>query len=224
MKTQQAVDLVYDTYAQHADPKLAGPMQKYMKDLFPFFGIKKPKRAQLNKDLLASLSKDTEINAFDFIKLLWSRPERELHYFAIEYAVKKKLYQQKEALDLFEHMILYHSWWDSVDTIADHLVGKYMLAFPDLKEKEIMRFVNHPNMWLNRTAIIFQLKYKEKTDTDLLLAAILTHLDSKEFFIRKAQGWALRQYAKTDPQFVVQTVNAHRFSGLTTREALKHQK
>jgi 3-methyladenine DNA glycosylase AlkD len=223
MNSQQAADLVYDTYAEHADAHLAEPMQKYMKDLFPFFGIKKPHRAVLDKNLLATIIKDDEIKPFELIKLLWGRAERELHYFAIQYALKKKLYLQKEALDLFEHMILYHSWWDSVDTIADHLVGNYMLAFPELKEKEIMRFVNHPNMWMNRTAIIFQLKYKEKTDTDLLLAAILTHLDSKEFFIRKAQGWALRQYAKTDPQFVVQTVKAHRFSGLTVREALKHQ-
>lgn len=221
MNTTQAVSKIKEIYSNAANPIVAKGMSSYMKGHFPFYGIKKPVCAVLNKELMKEALSDKEIDAELFIRKLWSENERELHYFAMEYAFKKKLYLKKESLPLFEFMILHQQWWDTVDFIAAHLIGKYMTQFPEQKEKEIMRFVNHPNMWMNRTAMIFQLFYKEKTDTDLLLAAILTHLDSKEFFHRKAMGWALRQYSKTDPNFVIQTVNAHQFSGLTAREATK---
>ena len=221
MNSTQAVRKIKEIYANAANPTIAKGMEAYMKGLFPFYGIKKPIRAALTKDFMKELVSNKEIDSESFIKSLWKEQERELHYFAMEFALKKKLYLKKESLKLFEFMILHHSWWDSVDFIAAHLVGKYMTQFPEQKETEIMRFIDHPNMWMNRTAMIFQLFYKEKTDTDLLLASILTHINSKEFFHRKAMGWALRQYSKTDANFVVQTVNAHKFSGLTEREALK---
>ena len=221
MNSTQAVDKLKEIYANAANPAIAKGMEAYMKGLFPFYGIKKPIRAALTKVLMKELISNKEIDSEGFIKMLWKEQERELHYFAMEFALKKKLYLKKESLELFEFMILHHSWWDSVDFIAAHLVGKYMTQFPEEKEEEIMRFINHPNMWMNRTSMIFQLFYKEKTDTDLLLAAILTHIDSKEFFHRKAMGWALRQYSKTDANFVIQTVNAHKFSGLTAREATR---
>jgi 3-methyladenine DNA glycosylase AlkD len=221
MNPTQAVCKLKEIYAKAANPAIAIGMKAYMKGLFPFYGIKKPIRAALTKDLMKEIVSDKEIDSEALIKDLWKEQEREFHYFAMELALKKKLYLKKESLELFEFMILNQSWWDSVDFIAAHHVGKYMTQFPEQKEKEIMRFINHPNMWMNRTAMIFQLFYKEKTDTDLLLASILTHIDSKEFFHRKAMGWALRQYSKTDANFVIQTINAHKFSGLTEREAMK---
>ena len=118
--------------------------------------------------------------------------------------------------------MLNNSWWDSVDTIAKYILGEYLLEFPLETKKVIERFSNSENMWLNRSAILFQLGYKEKTNSDFLFSECLKQADSKEFFIQKAIGWALREYAKSHPEAVKEFVKTSNLKPLSTKEALKN--
>jgi 3-methyladenine DNA glycosylase AlkD len=116
------------------------------------------------------------------------------------------------------------SWWDSIDALTGQVVGPLVLRFPELK-KEMDRCSRHPNFWLRRSAILHQLAYKDQTDPERLFGYCLNNAANPEFFIRKAIGWALRQYAHTDPQAVYNFVDNHRdrLSPLSIREALKHR-
>ena len=127
-----------------------------------------------------------------------------------------------EFIELFEELIVNKSWWDTVDYIASTLVGYYFEKWPKHKNKKAKQWARDKNLWLNRTAIIFQLKYKENTDLDLLFETILLHVHSKEFFLQKAIGWALRQYAYTDMLQVKKFVATQDLKPLSIREALKH--
>ena len=119
-------------------------------------------------------------------------------------------------------MITEKSWWDSVDTAAKYLLGEYLIAFPNETNKVIDRFSDSENMWLNRSAILFQLSYKQKTNADFLFRECIKHAHSKEFFIQKAIGWALRQFARHDPDWVRNFVAERPLAPLSKREALKH--
>ena len=115
-----------------------------------------------------------------------------------------------------------NSWWDSVDTIAVKLVGAYFAEYPEEREKWIRKWIKSDNIWLNRTAIIFQLSYKNQLDIPFLVRAILPHTNSKEFFIQKAIGWAIRQYTKTNPKWVKDFVKSNTLKPLSKREAFKY--
>ena len=114
-----------------------------------------------------------------------------------------------------------NSWWDAVDTIADHLIGFHLQRFPELVPVSVAKWLASDNMWLQRTAILFQLKYKKKTDVSLLFHCIKEMANSKEFFIRKAIGWALREYSKTDAAAVQSFVASTELWPPSVREALK---
>jgi len=222
MKALQAFQVLNEIYHPLRNNTEAAAMAAYMKNHFDFLGIKKPIRAAAHKAFMSELVKEKVFESTAFIEILWNQPEREYHYFAMEFAEKKKIFKDKDTIDFIEWLIINQSWWDSVDTIATHLVGKYFLTFPNQVSKVVPRWIVSENMWLNRVAIIYQLAYKEKTNVDVLVSAILPHEFSKEFFHRKAIGWALRQYARTDKKFVEDFVKSRSFSGLTVREALKH--
>jgi 3-methyladenine DNA glycosylase AlkD len=127
----------------------------------------------------------------------------------------------KEDIQLIEKLITKNSWWDSVDFLAKYLLGNYLLQFPEKTLPIIERFSNSTNMWLNRSAIIFQLDYKVKTNFDLLKAECEKHKNSKEFFIQKAIGWALRDYSRFNPNGVQDYVNSTQLKPLSQREALR---
>lgn len=211
-------------FEQASNHESAGKMAQYMRNLFPFYGISKPTRAEIVKPILKQLIAVSTPENYEVIALeLWNKPQREFQYVSIEYLEKvEKLWRRQSTLELFENLIVTKSWWDSVDTIASHCVGKYLRTWPQDVETIIQRWNTHENMWLNRTAIIFQLSYKSKTDTELLTRVIDTHSRSKEFFIQKAIGWALRQYAYTDADFVRTFVETHTLAPLSKREALKN--
>ena len=118
-------------------------------------------------------------------------------------------------------MIVNKSWWDTVDYIAVKLVGKHFENFPELIPKHIKTWNSSGNLWLNRTAILFQLQYKKKTDINLLFDIIEKQAGSREFFIQKAIGWVLREYSKTDENAVRKFVMQTNLSSLSKREALK---
>jgi 3-methyladenine DNA glycosylase AlkD len=210
------------TFHNHANPVNAVPMKQYMKNRFPFLGIKTPERKELQKEFLKK-ERLPDIQYMEpIVKILWQLPEREFHYFAREFAVKYIKQMTDDHIGLFEYMILTKSWWDTVDLIATHLVGVHFKRYPKLTYPFTERWLHSGNKWLQRTAILFQLKYKQETDFDLLDKCIQRLADSNEFFLQKAIGWALREYSKTDPKTVEDYVNSHALMPLSHKEALKY--
>ncbi|MDR6967517.1 3-methyladenine DNA glycosylase AlkD [Flavobacterium arsenatis] len=210
-------------FQENSNPEDAVAMENYMKNHFSFYGIKTENRRLIFKTIWKEHQKEVAEKARNIAKELFSKSQRELHYCGIEILMKelKKKYQ-KEDISLIEFLIVTNSWWDSVDVIAKYLLGEYLIQFPDETEKVIEKFSNSENMWLNRSAILFQLGYKQKTDADLLFALCQKHSDSNEFFIRKAIGWALREYAKTNPSAVIRFVETNNLKPLSEKEALKN--
>ncbi len=208
-------------FEEHRNEENAGPMKKYMKDHFPFLGMKSPLRKELEKQFF----KETEIlkDPFDkdFVTGLWEKDEREYHYTAITYIGKfiKKL--PKDVIPFLEGLITTKSWWDSVDSIAP-LVGELARKYPEVIEETINRWSVDVNFWLRRSAILFQLKYKNQTNEALLYDYIVKNADSKEFFIQKAIGWALREHSKTNPESVKEFIEGNQLAPLSVREGSKY--
>ncbi|MDX2361957.1 MAG: DNA alkylation repair protein [Crocinitomicaceae bacterium] len=205
----------------HQNPKIAVNMSAYLKDLFACYGIKSPVRNEIQKAWFRTIPK--EINRWDIVYLLWDLPQREYHYIAIDYL--NKMPKNDFHIDdhkLLEEIITTHSWWDSVDSIASNYVGKYFQLFPEKKDEVITRWRNSDNMWLNRTCLIFQLKYKDDVDFELLKDLIIQYKEVKEFFIQKAIGWSLRQYSKFNSADVRAFVIEAELEGLAKREATKY--
>lgn len=211
------------TFRENVSPELAAPMEAYMKDNFSFLGIKTTPRRTLFNEIWKLHKEEVKQNAREIALELFSKKEREFHYCAIEILMKelKKKYL-KEDLQLIEKMIVTHSWWDSVDTIAKYLLGNYLAQFPEEIPNVIKRFSSSDNMWLNRSAILFQLDYKAQTDAELLFSICEKHKASKEFFIQKAIGWALRDYSRFNPKDVTEFVTKTDLKPLSKREALRN--
>ncbi len=132
----------------------------------------------------------------------------------------KKQIAEKD-IELMEFMVVNRSWWDTVDMVAGRLMGGYFLMFPERRKEYVDKWLVSGNMWLQRSAVLFQLNYKDKTDVELLAYTINSLTGSDEFFINKAIGWALRNYSKTDPVWVAEFVSKTDLSNLSRREALR---
>lgn len=210
-------------YTASASAESAAAMEKYMKNRFTFYGLKTDVRRGLCKQVLEANKQEVKDNARALAKTLYAKTEREYHYSAIEILMKElKKKFRKDDIALIGYLIVNHSWWDSVDTIAKYLLGGYLQQFPEEADKVIAEFSGSENMWLNRSAILFQLGYKKETHQDLLFSECLKHKGSREFFIQKAIGWALREYAKTNQEAVKTFVATAHLKPLSTREALKN--
>ncbi len=214
--------LLFNHFKNAADRACAPAMEKYMLNQFPFFGIKAPDRRKL-------LSEFVKINGYpdppaleEVVQRLWNMEERELHYAGMEIAARKQFLNDESRTGLYRQMITTKSWWDTVDFIAANLAGPWLRIYPHSIRPVTGEWMDSGNMWLQRSALLFQLRYREKTDTELLFQYIEKLSGSGEFFIRKAIGWALREYSKTDPILVEQFTNSHKLSGLSRREALKN--
>ncbi|KAB7707271.1 DNA alkylation repair protein [Bacillus aerolatus] len=206
---------------EHRNPENAIAMEKYMKGLFPFIGIRAPERKQISAKWLKSVGLIPNESLRPFITELWEVPEREYQYIALDYLVKKKQHLAATDIDLLEYLIVTKSWWDTVDTIASHLVGELFLKYPHFITERGGEWLQSENVWLKRTMILFQLKYKGQTDEQLLFSIIERTAHIKEFFIQKAIGWSLREYSKTNPDAVVHFIESHNLSNLAVREGLK---
>ena len=208
---------------ENANPLLAHPMEKYMKNKFLFLGLKAEKRKFILNQIWKENHKEVIENSRTIALALYEKDEREFHYCAIEILIKnlKKNYLLEDII-LIEKLLTTHSWWDSVDSIAKNILGAYLLQFPNETKKVVSRFSNSENMWLNRSAIIFQLGYKKETNVDLLFSECIKHSKSKEFFIQKAIGWALREYSKINPEAIKTFVSQSNLKPLSTKEALKN--
>ena len=217
-------DNLINHFISHQNLQDALSMKNYMKDNFEFIGLKKDLRVDLVKNFWIKNELPEGDGLKEFVQILWNQPYRELHYVAmqlLEKPIKKKGFRD---IDFLEYLVVNQSWWDSVDYIAVNLIGKLLFMETSLQQSYPAKWIISENMWLRRTAILYQLKFKNKTDSERLFDYILQTAHEKEIFISKAQGWALREYAKTNPQAVISFVeeNRDKMSNLTIKEALKH--
>ena len=210
-------------FMQGREDNNARAMKKYMKDRFEYFGIKAPRRREIMKAFLSHQGMPDYDSFEQVVYDCWSMPEREFQYFAMEMANRVAKRAEICRIDLYEYMIMQKSWWDTVDYIASNLVGVHFRKFPDTIGPYTQRWLESGNLWLQRTVLLFQLKYRKHTDLDLLTHSIEELLGSHEFFIDKAIGWILRGFSKTDPAWVLDYVrsNETRLAPLSKREALK---
>lgn len=217
-------------FAAHADAARAIQMQAYMKSEMPYHGVPKPVVTKLVREIFDDYAFDRPERWDADVRAIFDGAcFREEWYAALALLSHRKAKRfesadrWEQALALHEHLVVGASWWDIVDEIAAHRVGALLAAAPAKMKPAMRAWSRSPQMWKARTSILAQLRFKDRTDEALLFACIEPSLDSKEFFLRKAIGWALREHSKTNADAVVQYVceNDARLSGLSKREALR---
>jgi 3-methyladenine DNA glycosylase AlkD len=196
-------------------------MKKYMKDQFEFYGVKTPERRTMVKSFLKKYSLPPANELKPVIMDCWSNDYRDWQYVAISLLMEYIKKPEKDIVGLLEFMVVNKSWWDTVDGIAGWLVGPLFIKYPDLIEPKTTQWMNSGNIWLQRTCLLYQLNYKKNTDTEILFRFIEQLSGETSFWIRKAIGWVLREYSKTNPESVLKFVNSHQLSSLSRKEALK---
>jgi 3-methyladenine DNA glycosylase AlkD len=206
---------------QSANPAQAAPMKKYMRDQFEYLGIKSPQLRLLLKRVINEQGLPAAQELDLVVHELWQLSQREYQYLAIAILERLEKKLPPNVIQTLEYMIVNKSWWDTVDNIS-HIVGVHFKRYPEIREKYLRKWRASNNLWLRRTVILFQLDYKAQTDFELLGEIIRENLDSKEFFINKAIGWSLRQYARIDPSTVKTFVKSTPLHPLSQREAMKH--
>jgi 3-methyladenine DNA glycosylase AlkD len=212
---------------QAADPARAPAMQAYMKSTLPFYGVTTALLRQVCKTTFADVRFASAPQWRAQVLDIWRKARfREERYAALYLAGEKRArpFQTPSALKMYEELIVTGAWWDYVDDIASHRIGPILRDYPAPMRRKMLSWSRSTNLWKRRTAIICQLGFKADTDLDLLYACIEPSLVSREFFLRKAIGWVLRQYAWTDGREIARyvRVNRARLSALSRREALKN--
>ncbi|MFJ3234123.1 DNA alkylation repair protein [Streptomyces sp. NPDC086787] len=210
-------------YSGAADPARAGGMRAYMKDVAPFLGIPTPARRALSREVLAGTARPDQADCTALALRCWALPEREYHYFAVDYLRRHVGRCSSGFLPVARHLVTTVPWWDTVDLLAAHVVGALVAADPALTA-DMDRWIADDDLWVARTALLHQLSYKERTDKERLFAYCLLQSGHPDFFIRKAIGWCLREYAKTEPEAVRSFLARERgrLAPLSVREALKN--
>lgn len=212
--------------AELADPHRAPDMQRYMKSRMPFRGVPSPERRALGKRTFAAhpLS-DVDAWRATVLSLWRDAAYREERYLAVDLTGYRRYaaWQTPDLLPMYDEMIVTGAWWDYVDELASHRIGSLLRAHRDTVEPVVRRWATDADLWRRRTSIICQLRSKEDTDTDLLTHCIEANIGDRDFFIRKGIGWALRQFARSEPAWVGAFVDAHpQLSPLSRKEATKH--
>ncbi|MFE0582787.1 DNA alkylation repair protein [Streptomyces sp. NPDC058874] len=210
-------------YVPAADPARAEAMTGYMQHVAPFLGIPAPLRRELSRAVTKNTPRPSEADVAALALRCWRLPEREYHYFAVDYLRRHVVRCSSGLLPVARHLITTVPWWDTVDLLAAHTVGPLVAADPDLAPV-MDEWIGSEDPWLARTALLHQLRRKGTTDVGRLFAYCRHQAGHPDFFLRKAIGWALREYAKTDPDAVRAFVDAERaaLSPLSVREALKN--
>ncbi len=222
--TNEMVRYVQGELAKLADPVKAAPMAAYMKTDMPFYGVPKPDRVSIAREIKSRFPPVDSDDFRDKVRALWELPRREEKYLAIGYAWTFRQHVVFAQIDLFERMITEGAWWDFVDELASPIVGKIVFEDRLMMKPVLEGWIEAKDMWLRRSAILCQNRHKGDTDQDMLFDFCLRRAHEKEFFIRKAIGWALREYARTRPDEVRTFLADHgdQLSGLSRREAAKH--
>lgn len=224
MKKQWSRHTYTQMFENIRNEQLAEPMKAYMKHHFPFLGIKSPERKEILKTFFSEHEIPEKTELLEEVWEIYQLREREYQYAAIALLNKKIKLLNIDDLVFIEKLIVEKSWWDSVDSIAPTIVGHVVKKDRQSGEQVMLKWSDSDNMWLNRAAILHQLKYKDATNEKMLIEIILKHTHSNEFFIQKAIGWVLREYAKTNAAFVQQFVTSYELKPLSKREALRHFK
>lgn len=214
-----------DALVAVAQPEKVPEMVAYMKGHFDYLGVQSPDRRLVSKPLLLAAKKADPDDLIETAEALWSEPEREFHYVASEALRAGAKNLRVEDLPRIETLIVKTPWWDTVDGLAINTVGQMVTSHPELVH-DMDEWIESDDIWIARTALLHQLMYKERTDANRLFTYCEMRMDHTDFFIRKAIGWVLRQYGRTDPDAVKSFVarNNEALSGLSKREALKHLK
>lgn len=209
-------------FRPHVHPEKAAAMSAYMKNRYSFLGIQTPERNALLKSFVQTYGKPgNEQELEQVVRLLWSQPEREFQNVAMSFLASRGKRTEVSRIKLLESLIVDKSWWDTVDFLAGNAAGSYLAQYPEQIEAYPDRWIQSDNLWLRRSALLFQLSYKDRTDEARLFRYIRLCGHEKEFFIAKAIGWALRQYAKVNPEAVLAFVANEPLQPLSKREALK---
>lgn len=209
-------------FSAAADPPRAAHMRAYMKDVAPFLGLTSPVRRELARTVLAGTPRPDEDDCAAVALRCWALPEREYAYFAADYLRRHIRRCSSGFLPVVRHLVTTNPWWDTVDALAAHVVGGLVAADPRLRTA-MDAWIEDDDLWVVRTALLHQLRRKESTDAERLFTHCLRQSAHPDFFIRKAIGWCLREYAKTDPEAVRAFVERERgrLAPLSVREATR---
>lgn len=225
--TEELVTAVRSGLAAGGDPERAVQQQRYMKSALPYRGYTSPELKALLSPLLAPYRPADRATWEATVRSLWDdATHREERYAAIAVARHRRarVWLAPESVPLFRHLVVTGAWWDLVDETAQHLVRPTLDAYPDELTPVLRAWATDDDLWVRRTAVICQVGRRADTDVDLLRHAVDANVEDPTFWLRKAIGWALRDYARTDPGWVRAEVlrQGDRLSGLSRREALKH--
>lgn len=208
---------IFEALSEYKNEAKAKQMSLYLHNQFEFLGLQSPLRKEISRPFLSEAKKATAIN-WDFVFRCWECPYRELQYVALDYLKLRQSNLSPSDIPSIKRLILTKSWWDTIDSL-----DRIALKNPEVNELLIAWSID-PNKWLRRIAINHQLLRKTKTNTELLEKVLVNNLEQKEFFINKAIGWALRDYSKTNPQWVRYFVKKYelRMAKLSLKEATKY--
>jgi len=209
-------------FQQHSHSEYSVRMAQYMKNQFDFYGIKSPLRKELQRQWWQKHFIQSTQDLVNLIDLLWQQDRREFQYVALDIGKRYKKQFTSDHIPIIQHWIDTKSWWDTVDALASHFIGAVVYQYPKVAQ-QMDEWIDHETMWARRTALLHQLNFKSKTDATRLFQYCEKRMHEKEFFIRKAIGWALRQYSYVDAKGIMDFVNKHesRLSTLSKTEALK---
>lgn len=212
---------IFEVLYEKRDEENAVNMAKYMKNQFDFLGINKPELKKIEREYFKEI-KNKEYIDYDFVNKCYDDNNREFQYVAIDYLINKKRYLTNEDVPFIKNLIVTKSWWDTSDSLYK------LMAYLSLNDEDINEILiswsKDNNIWLRRVSIIHQLLRKEKTNTELLETIIVNNLKNNEFFINKAIGWALRDYSKTNKEWVSNFINKYedKMANLSIKEASKY--
>lgn len=220
----RSIDDLRAALVDAADPERAIGARRYMRDQFEFFGIAMAELRRTARPFVVEHRRSSADDILALVDELWDESEREFQYVGVDLLRAGVDQLDGDHLVRIERCIRTLSWWDTIDAIAAHVVGSIVMADRARLAPRMDAWIDDADIWIARTAILHQLRYGADTDADQLFEHVDRRCRDTEFFIRKACGWALRQYARHDPEAVRLYVDdrGERLSGLTRREATKH--
>lgn len=213
---------LHEALQRVADASRAPAMEAYLRHQFAFLGVSSQARKEIVRLFRPKIKKLSPDEAARFAIHCWDQPHREMQYVAMELFANFAQNPDANTLNTCRHLITHKSWWDTVDYIAPNIAGKFWMKYPSNIQPVTTQWMDSGNLWLQRSCLLFQLKYKDKLDFDLLRSFIEPLTTHPDFFIRKAIGWSLRSYARHNSEAVKQFVNTTPLHPLSRREALKH--
>lgn len=218
------IDRLRNALKKMENKEEAEKMKQYMRGQFEYFGLRAPVMKDTFKSFIQENGLPAHNDLYFFLKEAWAMPEREMQMAGLSIADKLKKEMTQQDIEWIEYIIVNKSWWDTVDHIAKHIAGYYFSKFPEQIHTVTERWIASQNIWLMRSAILFQLGYKDRTDKERLAHIIKETKYEQDFFIRKGIGWALREYAKVNPDWVWDFVHIEELSPLSYKEAIKNIK